>query len=154
MREHIRRAMRGVAIVVAWVFALGTLAIVAYTAWSYWPGTTVGRSTTIMSVTDNDGVMHAWIGLRYAGIPGMVLLLTEVAVLFAALIMSVLSRSRWRRIGNGILVAWAGLWLGAGIFIASYDGGLVWLLPVFLALTFACTVARATGWPGAVVPSS
>ena len=77
MRERIRRVMRVVAVVVAWVFALGTLAIVAFTAWSYWPGTTVGRTTSIMSVTDDDGVMHAWIGFLYAGIPGIVLLLTE-----------------------------------------------------------------------------
>jgi hypothetical protein len=135
--------MRGVAVVVAWVFALGTLAIVAYTAWSYWPGTAVGRSTSIMSVTDDDGVTHAWIGLRYAGIPGMVFLLAEVVVLLAALVMSVLSRNRWRRIGHGILVIWAGLWLRNGIYIAWYEGGLAWLLPVVLALIVACTVVRA-----------
>ncbi len=143
MRERTGRAMGGVAVVVAWVFALGTLAIVAYTAWSYWPGTTVGRTASIMSVTD-DGVTHVWIGLRYVGIPGMVLLLTEFAVLLAALVMSVLSRNRWRRIGHGILVAWAGLWLGNGIYITSYESGSAWLLPVILALTFACTVVRAT----------
>ena len=95
-----------------------------------------------MSVNDDDGVTHAWIGLVYVGIPGMVLLLTEFGVLLAALVMSVLSRNRWRRIGHGILVTWAGLWFGNGIYITSYEGGLVWL-PVILALTFACTVARA-----------
>ena len=142
MRERTGRAMGGVAVVVAWVFALGTLAIVANTAWSYWPGTTVGRTASIMSVTD-DGVTHVWIGLRYVGIPGMVLLLTEFAVLLAALIMSVLSRNRWGRAGHGILVTWAGLWLGNGIYITWYEGGFVWLLPVILALTFACTLVRA-----------
>jgi hypothetical protein len=133
-----------VAVVVAWMFAIGTLAIVAYTAWSYWPGTAAGRSASIMSVTDDDGVLHALVGLRYVGVPGMVLLLTEIVVLLAALVMSVRSRSRWRSIGHGILVFWAGLWLGSGILIVSYDGASAWPVPVILALTFACTVARAT----------
>ena len=131
------------ALVVAWVFALGTLAVVAYTAWSYWPGTTPGRSISIMSVTDDEGVTHAWIGFRFAGVPGMVLLLTEFGVVLAALVMSVLSRNHWRQLGHRILVTWAGLWLGNGIYITLYEGGLAWLTPVTLALTFACTVARA-----------
>ena len=128
----------------AWVFALGTLAMLVVVAWSRWPGT--DSTSHIMSVTV-DGEVYAGLGFRYVGIPGTVLVLAEALYLAAGIIMSVLPRNRLRRVGHVALLAWAGLWLGNAINIAQL-GGFIWVVWIgLLGLFFLCTLLRAArGW--------
>jgi hypothetical protein len=66
----------------------------------------------------------------------------------AGIVLSVLPRNRWRRIGHVMLVAWAGLWLGNAVNIARLAGDFtrfVWI--GLLGLFFGCTLLRAArGW--------
>lgn len=71
MRNHFDRHLlkfylvslsRGLAVVAAWVFVLGTQAILSFTALSWWPGT--GRNTSTMSVNVADGVLHVGVGFH------------------------------------------------------------------------------------------
>jgi hypothetical protein len=142
---NLRKAALHVGIAGAWIFAVGTLAALVFIAWVRWPGT--GTTSHIMGVSV-EGETYAGLGFRYVGIPGTVLVLAEAMYLAAGIFLSVLRRSRLRRIGHVMLVAWAGLWLGNAVNIARLSDdftAIVWiglLVPLFL-----CTVLRAArGW--------
>jgi hypothetical protein len=137
-------AMR-VSVVGAWVFALGTLVTLVFIAWARWPGT--DSTSHIMGVTV-DEKLHAGLGFRYEGIPGTVLILAEALYVAAGIVMSILPRSRLRRVGHVMLVAWAGLWLGNAVNIARLGGGFIWVLWIgLLGLFFFFTLLRAArGW--------
>ncbi len=144
-RFNLRQALLRAAMILAWVFALGTLATLVSIAWARWPGS--DSTSHIMGVTV-DGELYAGLGFRYEGIPGTVLILAEAMYLLAGIVMSVLPRKRLRRIGHVMLVAWAGLWLGNAVNIARLGGGFIFVVWIgLLGLLFLCTLLRAArGW--------
>lgn len=144
-RFNLRKTALHVGISGAWIFALGTLAALVALAWARWPGT--GTASHIMGVSVN-GETYAGLGFRYVGIPGTVLLVVEAVVLLSAVVMSALPRTRLRRIGHLVLVAWAGLWFGNAVNMARLAGGFIWVVWIgLLGLFLLCTLLRAArGW--------
>jgi hypothetical protein len=103
--------------------------------------------TASMLMADEDGTAQIMggIGLDYKGLAGAVLIIIELIFVPAGIIMSVLKQPLTRRIGNGILVVWCGLWLLNAVSVAKADNlVLMWtfMVPALLFM-FACTVVRA-----------
>jgi hypothetical protein len=144
-RFNLRKALLRAAAIFAWVFALGTLGALVFVAWMHWPGT--GSASHIMWVRVN-GQEYGGLGIQYKGVAGLVLVIAEAVGLLSAIVMSILPRKRWRRIGHVLLVVWAGLWLGNAVGIAQLGGGPIFALWIgLLGLAFLCTVIRAVrGW--------
>jgi hypothetical protein len=101
-----------------------------------------------------DGVSYdAW-AMTYTGTLGLMLAIVQTLVVGAAAVASALPRAgmlRWRRIGHGILVGWAALWLANLFWLFSIDHALgSFAQAALVGVLFGCTVARAaTGWtPG------
>ncbi len=94
----------------------------------------------------------AW-GMTYPGAFGLLLAIGQSLVVAAAVVASVLPASmlKWRRIGHGLLIGWAGLWTANFLWLFSVDHELVsFAQAAMTSVLFACTVARAAaGWmPG------
>ncbi len=94
----------------------------------------------------------AW-AMTYTGTIGLLLAMGETLLVAAAVATSILPASmlRWRRIGHGVLVGWAGLWMANFFWLFSVDHELVsFAQAAMTAVLFACPVARAAaGWmPG------
>ncbi len=142
---NFRKTALRVGIVGAWIFAVGTLAALVGMAWARWPG---ADSTSHIMGVSVDGETYAGLGFRYEGIPGTVLILAEALYLLAGIVMSVLPRTRLRRIGHVMLVAWAGLWLGNAVNIARLGGSSIFVVWIgLLGLLLVCTLLRAAcGW--------
>lgn len=129
----------------AWLFALGTLVMLIVCIGARHAG---GGDWIIASTTVGDTTYRA-IGLTYQGGVGTALAWVEAVVLLSAIVASVLPAVMIRRIGHGVLVAWAALWLAAGIRLVAIDGlwwlWAIWIVP--MGLFFLCTIVRAVrGW--------
>ncbi len=133
----------------AWLFAGGTMLVLASAIWTRWPG--MDKPFRVMG-TSIDGVDHSAVGLRYTGFGGTLLAWTEMLLLLAAVMMSLLRRNRLRRIGHVVLVLWSSLWLANAIWLGQIDGsfGLMWsAVVVVTGVFFGCTILRAArGWSG------
>ncbi len=123
--------------VCAWIFAIGTLVTLLVTA------------SMLMADEDGAAQIRGGIGLDYQGLAGAVMIITELVIVPAGIIMSMLKQPMMRRIGHGILVAWCGLWLLNAVSVAKADNlVLMWTFMVpALILMFASTIVRAVrGW--------
>ncbi len=133
----------------AWLFAGGTMLVLASAIWTRWSGTE--KPFRVMG-TSIDGVDYSAVGLRYAGFGGNLLAWTEMLLLLAAVMMSLLRQNRLRRIGHVMLVLWSSLWLANAIWLSQIDDswGLLWgSVATVMGVFFACTILRAArGWSG------
>ncbi len=133
----------------AWLFAGGTMLVLASAIWTRWPG--AGGSFHVMR-TNIDGIDYSAIGLHYTGLGGTFLTWTQMLVLLAAIMMSLLRRNRLRRIGHVVLVLWSSLWLANAICLGQFDGSFVLMWSAVVVVTgvfFGCTILRAArGWSG------
>src|SRR5262249_11433903 len=83
----------------------------------------------------------------YHGAFGAILIWLETLAVAAAVVLSVLKNQRLRRIGHGVLVGWAALWMLGAIRLSALDPGFWTIQSVFMTGMFACTVYRAVrGW--------
>ena len=146
-RLSILVVLSAVATAGAWVFALGSLGMLAWALWGFWPGQ-VG-SFHVMSTTI-DGVTHTALGLSYHDFNGTVLLIFEALLIGSAIVMSVLPLWRVRRVGHVLLILWVGLWTTNAGWLASIDESsrLIWVLAASVYGFFGlCTIIRAArGW--------
>ena len=128
-------------------FVLGTLVLLwcAYTlsevalyggAVLFDPDTT----SRIMAVRV-DGVVYSAAGLTYNGLAGALLVVIEVAGIFAALWYGLRSSGSRKRIASIVLVLWVALWMGNAIWLKS----LGWNHPVSFA-TIAVAMLVTLGW--------
>ena len=148
---HRRRVLGSFAIAGAWFFVavslLHLLGAVAVKVGD--PGTTFKLYHAVVGDVSYDAV-----GLTYAGVFGLLLLLAQTFTVSGAAVASVLPQPRlrrWRRIGHGVLCGWAALWALNLSWLFTVDSGidsfaqasLMWLLT-------GCTITRAAlGWtPG------
>jgi hypothetical protein len=70
-----------------------------------------GGTGRIMSV-QNDGVVHASLGLTYHGVPGALLAIGEILVVLVAQVFGLFGRGWLRLAARLVIVAWASLWFG------------------------------------------
>jgi hypothetical protein len=131
----------------AWFFIVYSLACLTWAVVMHGMGP-VQSVTSLYMTTVGIETYRAW-GLAYAGVPGLVLVSAETAALLAAATMSVMKRTRWRRLGHAALIAWAGLWLGNLVWLYGLDGELnTFVQASVMAVLFGCTLWRAArGWP-------
>ena len=127
----------------AWVFAMGSLAMLGWGFWGFWPG--MEGSFQVMR-TEIGGVVHSPLALTFDGFDGMVLLVGEAVVVFAAIVMSVLPLWRVRRVGHVLLILWVGLWLANATWFATFDPNrrVLWIgTAAAFGLFTVCTLVRA-----------
>ncbi len=127
----------------AWVFALGSLGMLAWALWDFWPSLT--GTFQVMGTTT-----HTALGLTYQDFNGTVLLIFEALLIGSAIVMSVLPLWRVRRVGHVLLILWVGLWVANAGWLASIDesGRLIRILFASVYGMFGlCTIIRAArGW--------
>ncbi len=127
----------------AWVFALGSLGMLAWALWDFWPSLT--GTFQVMGTTT-----HTALGLTYQDFNGTVLLIFEALLVGSAIVMSVLPLWRVRRVGHVLLILWVGLWVANAGWLASIDesGRLIRILFASVYGMFGlCTIIRAArGW--------
>ncbi len=127
----------------AWVFALGSLGMLAWALWDFWPSLT--GTFQVMGTTT-----HTALGLTYQDFNGTVLLIFEALLVGSAIVMSVLPLWRVRRVGHVLLILWVGLWAANAGWLASIDesGRLIRILFASVYGMFGlCTIIRAArGW--------
>jgi hypothetical protein len=146
-----RKALRTFAVAGAWFFIVVSLGHLVWALGHKWSDP---AGTTKLYHTILDGHSHdAW-GLTYSGTLGLLTVMGQALLVVAAAAASVLPwpRSlRLRRVGHGVLCAWAALWALDLIWLASIDHQLdTTAQATLLCLLLGCTGYRATmGWsPG------
>jgi hypothetical protein len=129
----------------AWFFAVFSLVNLAWVIGAKW-GDTAGMTTlyqTTVETISGPETHRAW-GLAYPGATGLMLAVLQAGAVLAALIMSTRPRGRVRKLGHGVLIAWASLWTLDLVHLASLDGRVDSLLQAsFMTLLAACTIFRA-----------
>jgi hypothetical protein len=129
----------------AWLFIFFSLAHLAWVVAVKW-GDPAGL-TTLYQTTVGDETFRAW-GLAYAGTFGLLLALGQAGVVVAAVVASLRSRPRTRRIGHLVLIAWSALWALNLLRLASLDLQLDTTCQAMAMITFfGCTVYRAALLP-------
>ena len=149
----IKTAMNPVSLVAAgaWILTLGTLFVVVwfFVALTLDP-TTACRTWSVGTGPDLTGA----VGLTYDGRVGQLLAGAQIALVLAALTVSMNRRLILRRLGHLGLIAWAGLWLGNAVwFMTQTPMPITRLVAWILGMLFACTVLRAVfNWNGTHLP--
>lgn len=146
-----RKSLRTFAVAGAWFFIVVSLAHLLWAVGHKWsdPASTYKLYHTVVG----DRSYDAW-GLTYSGTLGLILVLSQALLVAAAAAASVLPWPRslkLRRIGHGVLCAWAALWALDLVWLASIDHQLdSTAQATLLCLLLGCTGYRATmGWsPG------
>ena len=124
------------------VFSLLHLVWVVAAKWGDPAGLTTLYQTSVMTAAGEE--THRALGLAYDGVPGLLLALVQAGAVGAAAVFSTSANRRRRRIGHAILVAWAGLWMGDMLHLASIDHHPVSFAQATLMTgLFACTLYRA-----------
>lgn len=93
--------------------------------------------------TTVDGARHTIWGLNYDGSFGPALLWSEIILIGAAIVGTIMPIRKFRRWGHGLLIAWAGLWtLGAWQLATIHPTG--WgLQALVMTALCGCTIHRA-----------
>jgi hypothetical protein len=146
-----RRSLKAFAVAGAWFFIVVSLGHLVWAVGHKWsdPAGTFKLYHTIVDGHSYD----AW-GLTYGGTLGLLTVVGQALLVSAAAVASVLPWPRTmklRRMGHGVLCAWAALWALNFIWLASVDHQLVSTAQAtLLCLLLGCTGYRATmGWsPG------
>ena len=133
----------------AWLFIVVSvlhLLWVVGTKWGDAAGTTKLYHTVVGGLS-----YDAW-GLTYTGTAGLLQALAQLALVAGAVVVTVAPlnrRTKWRRLGHGVLTGWSALWAANLIWLASVDGRLDSVAQAMLmCLLFGCTGYRAiSGWP-------
>lgn len=131
----------------AWFFAIVSLIPLLGIALS-------DTATGEFFATTVDGARHMIWGLNYDGAFGPALLWSEIILISAAIVSTLLPIRKARRWGHGLLIAWAGLWtLGAWQLAMVSPTGWGMQAIVMTALC-GCTIHRAlAGKRSKYVPS-
>ena len=125
----------------AWFFIAFSLTYLVWVVGTKW---TAPAGLTTLYQTTIDGEVHAAWGLSYEGAFGLLLAIVQLGVLVAAVLMSLLKTDKWRRVGHGVLVAWAALWMMGLLNLAVEDGTLGTLLQTgVVSLLLGATLYRA-----------
>jgi hypothetical protein len=143
-----RKALRTFAVAGAWFFIAVSLAHLIWAVGQKWmePAATFKLYHTIVDGRSYD----AW-GLTYRGTLGLLTVMAQALVVGGAAAASVLPWPRTlklRRVGHGVLCAWAALWALDLIWLASIDHR--WdstAQAALLCVLLGCTGYRAAeGW--------
>jgi len=135
------RNARPLAIGAAWFFMLFSLTHLAWVISVKWADP--AGVTSLYQTTVDGSTYRAW-GLAYPGTFGLLLAITQAAVVTAAAVMSLRLKPQTRRLGHGILIAWAALWLLNLVRLAAIDLHVDSLCQAsIMAFLFAGTVYRA-----------
>jgi hypothetical protein len=146
-----RKTLRTFAVAGAWFFIVVSLAHLFWAIGHKWSDP-AGTTKLYHAVVDGRSY-DAW-GLTYRGTLGLLTVMGQALVIGAAATASVLPGQRslkLRRIGHGVLCAWAALWALDLIWLASIDHSpATTAQATLLCLLVGCTGYRATmGWsPG------
>ena len=132
----------------AWLFIVVSLVHLLWVVGNKWgdAGGTYKLYHTVVGGLSYD----AW-GLTYTGTAGLVQALAQLALVTAAAVVTVAPlnrRTKWRRLGHGVLTGWSALWAVNLIWLASVDGRLDSIAQaMLLCLLFGCTGYRViNGW--------
>ncbi len=132
----------------AWLFIVVSLAHLLWVVGGKWSdaGGTYKLYHTVVGGLSYD----AW-GLTYTGTAGLVQAMAQLALVAAAAVVTVAPlnrRTKWRRLGHGVLTGWSALWAVNLIWLASVDGQLDSIAQaMLLCLLLGCTGYRAiNGW--------
>ena len=129
----------------AWFFVLFSLVHLAWVIGAKWADP--AGLTTLYQTTVGDETYRAW-GLAYAGTLGLLLAMAQAAVVGAAAVMSLRARSKTRRLGHAILIAWAALWALNLMRLAGLDLQLdSFCQATIMILLLGSTVSRAVCGP-------
>ena len=129
----------------AWFFVLFSLVHLAWVIGAKWADP--AGLTTLYQTTVGDETYRAW-GLAYAGTLGLLLAMAQAAVVGAAAVMSLRARSKTRRLGHAILIAWAALWALNLMRLAGLDLQLdSFCQATIMILLLGSTVYRAVCGP-------
>jgi len=120
-----------------WLFLIGTLWVVGSEGLGLFRGAVSAERTFHVFSISSGEVDWASPGLTYTGYPGAVLALVETIVVLGGLILAFAPRPRLRRIGLGVLLAWAALWALNAIWYGQLGGG--WLNAAAFTFAFLCT---------------
>jgi len=126
----------------AWFFVAFSLVQLAWVVSTKW-GDPAGLTSLYMATTTTGETIHPW-GLGYEGMLGLLVACVQFSVVGTAAIMSVLPTLRWRRLGHGVLIGWAGLWMLGLMKFAGADPAFDSFGAAALSsVLFASTVYRA-----------
>ncbi len=126
----------------AWFFIVVSLAHLLWVIGTNW-GDPAGTTKLYHAIVDGHSY-DAW-GLTYTNTSGLLLAIAQLLVVSAAAAASALPWQRtwrFRRIGHGVLCAWAGLWALNLLWLASVDTQ----LDSFAQATLLCLLAGCTGY--------
>jgi hypothetical protein len=95
------------------------------------------------------GGSHEAVGLSYSGLGGFVLLVTQGLLVVGASLAAAKGRGRVRKIGLGLVLGWAALWLANGVWLAGVSDQFMRLLGAWILTgAFAATLIRVlVDWP-------
>jgi hypothetical protein len=146
-----RKSLRTFAVAGAWFFIVVSLAHLLWAVGHKWsdPAGTYKLYHAVVGDRSYDAL-----GLTYRGTLGLIMVMGQALLVAAAAVASVLPWQRslkLRRMGHGVLCAWAALWALDLIWLASIDHQVDSIAQAtLLCLLLGCTGYRATmGWsPG------
>ena len=124
------------------VFSLVSLLSVTAAKWAD-PGGSIA-----LYQANEGGVPHGAFALTYDGVLGLVQVMGQLLVVSIAVVMSLSSKSRRRRIAHSVLILWAALWMFGFFYLAGVEPRFdsVCQAPLMMLL-FGCTTYRAArGW--------
>jgi hypothetical protein len=129
----------------AWLFLLASLTQVAWAIAMTWSDP---ASLTTLYQTTVGGETYQAIGMTYTGFAGLVWALLQAAVVLTAAGMSVVPVARLRRLGHGVLVAWAMFWMLNLIRLTALDMQVDTVAQTLvMAIFLGCTIYRAVARP-------
>jgi hypothetical protein len=127
------------------LFVFGSLAVLGLGG--VWLLTHPGAEVALMGAATQGG-SHEAVGLSYSGLGGFVLLVVQ-GLLVVGASLAAKGRGRVRKVGLGLLLGWAALWLANGVWLAGVSDQFMRLLGAWILTgAFGATLIRVLiDWP-------